>query len=108
MVEQYPDTIIITVNPALYQDPDTGIYSAATGTPEVKTFGCRAEINGAGRKVTGRDGSSMDYSFVVYLQKTSYTVPFDASYTLNTRDNGQFTGKVLQAHAGQLNTRIWL
>lgn len=105
MITQYPDSITITVSASASQNA-SGVWSA--GATAGYTFDCRAEVNGMGKKIPGNDGSLIDYSFDVYMPKTTTVIPRDSDYTLNSLLNGIITGKVKRASNGQLNSRLWL
>lgn len=104
---QYPDNIVITVHPDPVQDESTGEYSAVTGSDAVYTLSCRAEMNSYGNKVRGMDGAEYVYSHVVYLPQMDTVIPPDAEYVL-TKGAMTFSGRVINASNGQLNSRIWL
>lgn len=104
MFEQYPDSIIVTVN----ADPSEvdGVYSSGASTSY--TFNGRAEENGTGRKLIGPDGSEMDYSFVWYMPATTTQIPEGADFVLTKVNNPTVRGKVKRSVNGQLNSRLWL
>lgn len=103
---QYPDSIVIMVNP----DPIevNGVYTAATGTPTAYTFSCRAEVNGSGKKIISEDGTQIDYLFDVYMPAMVAVIPRGADYVLTCLNNGVMKGTVKRASNGQLNSRLWL
>jgi len=105
MVEQYPDTITVSVKAEPTQNETTGNFTA--GTEASYTFKCRAEVNGSNRKIVGADGVSIDYSFLVYMPKTTTVIPVNSEYSLIT-GNATFTGKIKAQGNGQLNSRLWL
>jgi hypothetical protein len=106
MVEQYPDSIIITVKIPAVQNESTGLWTEGSSTPY--TFQCRAEVNGTGKQIPGNDGSLMDYAFQVYLPLMSTVIPTGSDYVLTAFSNGTISGKVKRASNGQLNSRLWL
>ena len=106
MVNQYPDTIVITVKADPVQDPITGDWAA--GSSVDYTFKCRAEKNVGNGTVIGRDGAVIYYSYMVYMPRTSTVIPFDADFALTKADGSTATGKVKGSSNGQLNSRIWL
>lgn len=106
-MNQYPDSITITIRPEPVQNPVTGIYTAASGGDTAYTFNCRAEINNAGGKIAGRDGAVYDYSYTVYMPRTATLLPAGSDYSL-TLGGMTLTGKILGSSNGQLNSRIWL
>lgn len=105
-MDQYPDSIVITVTTPATQDPDTGIWTAGTST--AYTLECRAEVNGTGRQIAGDDGVLMDYAFQVFLPLMTTVIPAGSDYVLTALSNGIISGKVKRASNGQLNSRIWL
>lgn len=104
-MEQYPDSIAITVSASASQNA-SGIYTA--GATAGYILDCRAEVNGTGRKIAGNDGSMIDYAFQVYLPAMTTIIPVDSDYVLSSLLNGIVTGKVKRASNGQLNSRLWL
>jgi hypothetical protein len=105
-MDQYPDTIIVTVTTAATQNSSTKIWTAGTSTSY--TLKCRAEVNGAARKIPGKDGSMIDYLFNCYLPKMTTVIPVDSEYVLTTLASGTISGKVKGSSNGQLNSRLWL
>jgi hypothetical protein len=103
MVTQYPDIIVLTIKPDPVQT--NGVYSAATGvSSNVLTFNCRAEVNGLARKIPGKDGALIDYSYDCYLPKMVEVIPVGTGYVLNSI----IEGKIKRHSNGQLNSRLWL
>jgi len=105
-MEQYPDSIVVTVETAATQDKDAGLWTEGSST--VHILACRAEVNGNGRKIPGKDGGLMDFSFICYLPLMTTVIPPDSEYVLTGLINGTISGKVKRANNGQLNSRIWL
>jgi hypothetical protein len=103
MVEQYPDSIIITVTTPV-QNEETGSFEP--GTSVTYTWKCRAEMNGAGRKIAMPDGSLYEYAFSIYLPKKQVIIPFESAYQL-TKGGAEFTGKIKGMTNGQFNSIIW-
>lgn len=101
MIEQYPHSIEITVKTTPSQDGDGNYVS---GTNAVYTFDCRAEVNGTGRKIAGKDGTLTDYTFDVFMPLTSTVIPEGSKFTLNSVTKGT----VKRSRNGQLNSRLWL
>jgi hypothetical protein len=104
-MEQYPDSIVITVSASASQNA-SGIWSA--GATAGYILDCRAEVNSSGRRIVGDDGVLMDYSFQVYMPAMTTIIPSDSDYILSSLLNGVITGKVKRASNGQLNSRLWL
>ena len=102
---QYPDSIVITTAATGWQNASGVWLSGATGT---YTLDCRAEVNGAGRKVAGADGALIDYSFQVFMPVMTVVIPPGSDYVLTALTNGTIRGKVKRASNGQLNSRLWL
>ncbi len=134
-MEQYPDTIVITVTTPATQDANG---SWVSGGETIYTFDCRAEVNSSGRKIVGDDGVTMDYSMICYCPTDG-----DVSVSLTTNDDGivtkeagesvvvdtfvssmmygaessyKLTNRIGEVHEGtvkrwflgQLNARLWL
>jgi hypothetical protein len=105
-MQQYPDTIVITITTPPVQDESTGVFTP--GSTSTQSYSCRAEVNGTGRQIAGKDGSLIDYAFICYLPKMTTVIPDSVDYVLTTLANGTLTGKVKRASNGQLNSRLWL
>jgi hypothetical protein len=103
-MEQYPDSIAITVHASA--SLSSGVWTA--GATSDYTFDCRAEVNGTGRKIPGDDGVLIDYAFDVYMPQTTTIIPRDSDYVLTSLLNGIVEGKVKRSSNGQLNSRLWL
>lgn len=104
-MEQYPDSITITVQASATQNA-SGYW--ASGLASSITFDCRAESNSAGRQIPGADGGLIDYAFQVFMPRTTVIIPSGSDCTLTTLLNGVFQGQVKRASNGQLNSRLWL
>jgi hypothetical protein len=104
-MNQYPDSIVITTAASGSQNA-SGIW--VSGIMTNYTFSCRAEVNGAARKIVGADGALMDYSFNVFMPITTVVIPDGSSFVLTALTNGVIRGKVKRASNGQLNSRLWL
>lgn len=104
-MDQYPDSITVTVAASGAQNA-SGVW--APGTTANYTFSCRAEVNGAGRKVVGADGTMTDYAFDLFMPVTTVEIPEGSAFTLTALSNGTITGKIKRAANGQLNSRLWL
>jgi hypothetical protein len=104
-MDQYPDSIVVTVTTAATQGAG-GVWTAGTSTSY--TLKCRAEVNGAARKVPGKDGIMIDYLFNCYLPQMTTVIPVDSEYVLTTFASGTISGKVKRSSNGQLNSRLWL
>jgi hypothetical protein len=104
MFEQYPDSVVVTVN----TDPTEvdGVYTSGSATSY--TFKGRAEENGSGRKLIGPDGSEMDYTFIYYMPATGTQIPEGSDFVLSKVNNPVVRGKVKRAVNNQLNSRLWL
>lgn len=105
-MEQYPDSITITVATAASQDSATRIWTKGSSTDHI--YDCRAEANSSGRKIAGPDGALMDYAFMVFMAKCPLVIPPDSAYILTSDRFGTIKGRIKNALNGQLNTRIWL
>jgi hypothetical protein len=105
-MDQYPDSIVVTVTTAATQNSSTGVWTAGTSTSY--TLRCRAEVNGTAKKIAGKDGSMIDYTFNCYLPAMTTVIPIDSDYVLTTFASGTISGKVKRSSNGQLNSRLWL
>jgi hypothetical protein len=102
---QYPDSIVVTTSASGSQNA-SGIWTSGVTTNY--TFLCRAEVNGAGRKIAGADGGLVDYSFIVFMPVSTVVIPIGSDFVLTALTNGIISGKVKGASNGQLNSRLWL
>ena len=101
MVSQYPHTITVTWKGKATQDANLNWVEGAEGS---LTSECRAEVNSSGKKISGVDGTLVEYSFTVYMPHTDTVIPIGANYTLN----GTVIGTVKGSWNGQLSSRIWV
>lgn len=106
-MDQYPDTISLSNISAPVQDAGTGNYTSGAASTAV-TYKCRAEKNSFGGKITGTDGSVYDYSFTVYMPRTSDIYFPGDLYTLTLSNGRSYTGRIKDFNSGQLNSRVWL
>jgi hypothetical protein len=104
-MEQYPDSIVVTVRVAATQDSNGNWVD---GSSTNHTFAGRAEPNGTGRKVANDDGILMDFAFIYYMPQMTTVIPTGSTYVLTTLNNGVFAGNVKRPSNGQLNSRLWL
>jgi hypothetical protein len=100
-MEQYPDTIVISVAATPTQNSTTGLWTAGAAT--TYTLKCRVETNTAAKKLAGIDGTLIDYAFNCYLPLMTTVIPVGSAFVV-----GSVTGKVKGAKNGQLNSRLWL
>lgn len=106
MVKQYPDTILITSDPAFTQDSKG--YFESSGAGGTFTSGCRAEPAGSNPVIKGEDGNDLVYSWIVYLPKTSEAFAFGAGVTLTLADGSIHKSSLKRSSNGQFNTRLWV
>lgn len=105
-MNQYPDTIVVTVTTTATQNTSTGLWTAGSST--VYTFKCRVETNSEAGKIAGADGSMMDYAFTCYLPLMTTVIPFGSNFVLTHANNFTVTGQVKGSSNGMLNSRLWL
>lgn len=106
MVTQYPHTL------EEYQASDavlgtTGDWSTPDAT-WVEISKCREEVNGAGSLVKLTDGTTMVYSSLIQLPKTSPVVKAGAVVRVLCNGQIRIEGKVLHFVQDQLHARLWL
>jgi hypothetical protein len=103
MIEQYPDSITITIPKSYNQDSATGDFTG-TGSDTVVTFDCRAE---AGPPVDkgNEDGVEPDNGFTIYSE-SEVNIPAGAAYVLSRR-GVTFTGRVKGSVLNQFNSVLW-
>lgn len=100
MMKQYPDTITVTWS------EDAALVDNVWTPGEPKTFQskCRAEMNNGARKISGADGTAIDFTMTVYMPKTTTEIPVNANYVLN----GKISGIVKGTKNFQLGSVIWV
>lgn len=105
MVSLYPNTISIKWKMQPTQDANGDWVE---GVEEVFISPCRAEANGEGKVLTGEDGSSVYFSFAVYLPRTNQVIPYGANVEIKLSSNHVVKGSLKNQSNGQLNTRLWV
>jgi hypothetical protein len=105
-MEQYPDSITVTVVTAPTQNTSTLQWTE--GSTVTYTFDCRAEVNGTGKRITGSDGSLIEFAYSVFMPLTDVIIPPDSVFTLTGSRFSTVTGRILRASNGQLNSRLWV
>lgn len=105
MVKQYPHILTIRSAAEPVQDAN-GDYQQ--GEPvEIFRGECRAEPNGKGEVLRGDDGNEINFSFTVFMPKTSVSIPANSEADISI-ENKLVAGRVKRHHPGQLNSRIWV
>jgi hypothetical protein len=105
MIDQYPDSVVVTIAASASQSA-SGVWTS--GATAAYTLECRAEANNAGRQVAGADGVMIDYAFQLFCPEMTTIIPVGSNVVLTSLLNGVIYGKVRMAFNGQLNSRIWL
>lgn len=101
VIEQYPDTIIITRSIGGSIQDEDGNW---TTTPdEVLEFKCRFVPNGAGKAVTLQDGTNYTYSYKVAFPLGTTDIRVHDKYTRKGID-----GTIKQFEVGQLHSVAWV
>lgn len=90
-MDQYPNSIVITVYAEATQDA-TGKWTK--GATTVYILACRAEANVSGNKIAGDDGVFTDFAYTVYLPKMSTIIPARSDYILTDRPSGVSFGEI--------------
>ena len=105
MISQYPHIIEIELNPT---SPilKNGEWVFGTSSPVV--LECRAEPNGSGTIKESASGQLVVYSYLVYLGKLEYEIPFGTKCKVVYPSSKEVEMTVLRHENGQLNSRIWL
>lgn len=104
MVAQYPHSITVMWKTKPTQDMNGDWVEGSINT---FTSVCRAEANGEGKTLTGVDGSTIYFSYHVFMPKTSQLIPFGAAAEI-TISGSVASCSVKQQYNGQLNSRLWL
>lgn len=105
MVVQYPHSITVIWRTQPTKDANGDWVE---GTPQTFSSICRAEANGEGKTLTGVDGRAINYSFAVYMPKTSQVIPYGASVEITLGSSHVVKGEVKNQQNGQLNSRLWV
>jgi hypothetical protein len=106
VMEQYPDTIVVTVVTPATQNSTTLVWTPGGSTNY--TLKCRVEANNSGRKIPGADGELIDYAFTLYLPQMATVIPDGSVFSLSSLSNGTISGTTKKSFNGQLNSRIWV
>lgn len=104
MVNQYPDSITITVKSPATQSG--GVWTAGSSTNYV--YDCRVESNNTGRKIISSSGNLIDYAYKCYMKNIQVIIPLGSSFVLTSLNNGAINGNVKKQNNGQFNTVLWL
>jgi hypothetical protein len=104
MIEQYPDSITITIPKSYNQDSATGDFTG-TGSDTVVTFDCRAE-GGPPSDKGNTDGVETGYNWMIYAGPMEVEIPQGCEYVL-TRRGFTYTGRIAGCTLNQLNTKLW-
>lgn len=102
---QYPHTITIANLTDLEQDGNGNFQPEETPLDSSKE--CRCEPAKFNLVITGPDGNSLSYEWIVYMPILDIQLPFGTEVTLVT-PNGTFKGTVKRQHTGLFNTRLWV
>lgn len=106
MVSQYPDIIVISPSPEFTQD-ENGNFSANEAA-NAFTSECRAEVAGNNPIITGTDGQTISYKWIIYMPKTSESFTVGDGISVTKADGSIYTGSLKQQSNGQLNSRLWV
>lgn len=106
MVNQYPDTVLITRKPEFAQNA-SGNYKPA-GEESTFTSECRAEPAGDNPVIKGADGNMVEYSWIVFMPKTSEVFAFGDTVQITKADGSIYKGSLKRPSNGQFNTRLWV
>lgn len=105
MVKQYPHTAIIKVPGGTTQD-ENGDW-VQTEEETLWSGDCRAEPNGEGKVLKGKDGEEVNFQWTVYIPLMSIAIPRNSEIELTI--DGVGTKELIKRHSnGQLNSRIWV
>ena len=102
---RYPHTIDAAWKSAPTKDSNGDFVEGAS---VLFSSPCRAEANGEGKTITGQDGSTVVFSFEVFLPKTSIIVPFGASVEITISAGAVVKGTIKNHDNGQLISRLWV
>jgi hypothetical protein len=106
MVEQYPHSITITPVGTPEQGEGGNFEAPVNGTPA--TYGCRAEEAGSNPVITGPDGNSLVYRFIVYMPLIGVNYSYGDIVHIVKQDGSEYNGFLKHQSNGQLNTRLWV
>lgn len=105
MVKQYPHTAIIKTPGGTTQD-ENGDW-VQTDAVELYNGECRAEPNGEGKVLKGKDGEEITFQWTVYIPLMSVAISRNSEIELII--DGIKTKELVKRHSnGQLNSRVWV
>lgn len=104
MVVQYPHSITVKWKSQPTKD---GNGDWVEGVEQEFSSHCRAEANGEGKTLTGVDGSTVYFSFAVFLPRTEQAIPYSSNAEI-TISGKVVKGTVKNQSNGQLNSRLWV
>jgi hypothetical protein len=106
MVEQYPDTAIVTI---VYGSTTLQNGDIIPGSTSEKTFKCRQEPAGKGGFIIAADGTQIAFSSTVYAGVNTSEVTEGARVQITNRAGETvLIGTVKRFSRGQLNCRLWV
>lgn len=105
MVSQYPHTITIANLIDFEQDGNGNFQPEETSLNISKE--CRCEPAKFNPVLTGTDGQSLAYEWIIYMPAFETQLPFGTEVTLVTQD-GTYTGTIKRQITGSFNTRLWV
>lgn len=113
MINQYPDTIIGTVVPAVaqapYQDVNGDWQTPGNISGVEITQVCRAEPMKFPLQIAGKDGVFIEYRLLVYLPLGSIPLVINSAIVIkDSNGDKSAVGFVRRFEEGQFNCRIWV
>lgn len=102
----YPDQITITRKPAFAQDA-SGNFKPV-GEAVDFTFECRGEPAGSNPVVRGDDGNMVEYSWIVYMNRTNIVFKFGDKVKLTKEDGSEYESTLKRQYNGRFNSRLWV
>lgn len=110
---QHPHTITLQTSEELtepYQDQNGDWVVPEPGDLKTVNQECRAEANSQDNKVSTKDGTKIDFSFMVYLPKDCVEFNYGQKVTIKDNLSNEVIGEadVKRFFRGQMNCRLWV
>lgn len=69
---------------------------------------CRAENNSGGEKISGEDGTHLNYSFVIYLEKDCENIDTGTLIEVKNGDTVIYSGQAVYFARNRKNCVLWV
>ncbi len=109
-VKQYPDVLtwVKTTGGSSSYDSDGNLIVTGGSTTTV-TMQCRAQANSQGKQITGVDGKSIVFDWLILVKLAeAQQIPYDASVSVTRNGVVRAIGTVKRCVIDQLNAKVYL